>query len=219
MKRIVAIDGPSGAGKSTVAKLVAQRLGFRYLDTGALYRAVGLGLVRAGLHETSTDEAIATRLRTMRVEFQDGKAYLDGQDVSEDIRTPEAGHYSSVFSARRPVRESLMPIQKAAALNEDLVAEGRDMTTVVFPDAWGRFYLDATAEARAMRRYLQLQLSGKPVDMERARADVDERDLRDSSRDLSPLRVAEGVAYMDTSHAAIEDVVEAILHKLQGGVG
>ncbi|MDP2168380.1 MAG: (d)CMP kinase [Thermodesulfovibrionales bacterium] len=211
MGRVIAIDGPSGAGKSTVAKLLAGMLGFNYLDTGALYRAAALGLRRKGITPEDTDERLSEALGGISVVFSGGRVFLDGEDVSEEIRTPEAGHYSSVFSARMPVRDFLLPVQRDAAQNNDLVAEGRDMSTVVFPDAWKKFYMDANIEERAKRRHLQLQQGGVSVSMENAREDVIGRDKRDTSRDIAPLRVAESAVFIDSSDMPLEEVINKML--------
>lgn len=208
MGKVIAIDGPSGAGKSTVAMMLAERLGFQYLDTGALYRAVGLAIRGKGLGEDASDAEVSGALSGLVVSFREGSVYLNGEDVSDDIRTTEAGHYSSVFSARAPVREFLLPIQReAAAAGDGLVAEGRDMTTVVFPDACKKFFIDASTEVRAKRRFRQLKEKGMAVSMQEALNDVAERDRRDSARDIAPLRVDEGAVYIDTSDLSIADVI------------
>ena len=217
MGKVVAIDGPSGAGKSTVAKLLADILGFEYLDTGALYRAVALGLNELGIGTDDTDEAIEEALKEISVSFLNAKVFLNGRDVSVEIRTPEAGHYSSVFSARKPVRDCLLPIQRNAAEDADLVAEGRDMTTVVFPDAWRKFYLDASVDARSKRRFDQLRQAGVSIRMEDAVKDVSERDKRDSSRDIAPLRVAEDADYIDSSDVPLDEVMQMVLEKVGAG--
>jgi cytidylate kinase len=215
MGRVIAIDGPSGSGKSTAAKMLSDLLGFKYLDTGALYRAVALGLVRAGVEQDATDERILEVLEKMAVSFSGGKVFLEGEDVSELIRTPEAGHHASVFSARKPVRAYLYPVQKRAAELDDLAAEGRDMTTVVFPHAWKKFYLDASVEARAQRRHQQLIKFGVYVDMQRATEDVVERDKRDSKRDIAPLKIAEDAVYIDTSDLTIGEVIRMLLEEVK----
>ncbi len=215
MGKVVAIDGPSGAGKSTVAKMVSETIDMDYLDTGALYRAVALGLTGLGISPDDTDEKIAGALKTVAVSFREGKVFLNGKDVSGEIRTPEAGHLSSVFSARGPVREFLLPVQRAAALEGDLVVEGRDMTTVVFPDAWRKFYLGASVEARTKRRHLQLRQSGVQVTVEDARRDVTERDERDSSRSLAPLKVAEDAIVIDSSDMTLEEVMKKVLDAIR----
>lgn len=215
MGRVIAIDGPSGAGKSTVVKLISEMLGFKYLDTGALYRAVALGLRKMGVSPDDKDDKITEALKGISVSFSDGKVLLNGQDVSEEIRTPEAGHYSSVFSQRKAVRDYLLPIQRKEARNDDLVAEGRDMTTVVFPDAWRKFYIDASVSERVKRRHLQLRGNGVPITMETAIEDVLERDKRDSSRDIAPLKVAEDAIYIDSSNLSLNAVIKKILEALK----
>jgi len=212
--RVIAIDGPSGAGKSTIAKKVAEVAGFDYLDTGALYRAIALGIRESGLDETALDSEIGKVLVDMDVRFAGGRTMLNGKDVSDAIRTPEAGHHSSVFSARKPVRDFLMPVQRKAAEQADLVAEGRDMGTVVFPDAWKKFFLVATVEARAERRFRQLADDGKPVSMEMAIADVTDRDKRDSSRDIAPLAKAPDAIEIDNSELTINDVLERMMEEV-----
>ena len=211
MGKVIAIDGPSGAGKGTIAKLLAGKLGFSYLDTGALYRAVALALREKGINPEDSDEKLKNTLSVTDVSFKNGKVSLNGKDVSEEIRTTEIGHYSSVFSARKIVRDFLLEIQRNASLNADLVAEGRDMTTVVFPDAWKKFYLDASVEERAKRRYLQLKEKGINITESEARKDVVERDARDSGRDIAPLRKADDAALIDSSSITIDEVLENIM--------
>lgn len=211
MKRVVAIDGPSGAGKSTVARGLAEELGFDYLDTGALYRAIGLHLVRTGVAEDAPDDVITAALAAARVEFLHGKVLLNGDDVSEEIRTTEAGHYASVFSAREPVRRFLLGIQRDAALKADLVAEGRDMTTVVFPDAWVKIYLDASVEERARRRAQELQAKGFPVGEERIRREIVERDERDSTRSIAPLIRSSDAQAIDSTGYDKDEVLKKAL--------
>ena len=210
MKRVIAIDGPSGAGKSTVAKRLAEMFGFTYLDTGALYRAIALALVRAGLSEDAMDDDIKMALESIKITYFDGRVSLNGEDVEDKIRDPEVGHYSSVFSARKPVRDFLLPLQKQATDDNDIVAEGRDMTTVVFPDAWIKVYLDASVESRAMRRYEQLQDKGIKADIQSATKDVTERDLRDSSRDIAPLVRAEDALYINSSNMPVDEVLDIV---------
>lgn len=214
MGKVIAIDGPSGAGKSTISRLVAERLGFQFLDTGALYRATALHLRRKGLKEDSSDEEIANALKGVEIVFMDGKVFLNGKDVSEEIRTTEAGHYASVFSAKKAVRDFLLQIQRDAAQENDIVAEGRDMTTVVFPSAWKKFFLDASEEGRARRRYLQLKEKGMEITMEEALRDVQERDKRDSSRDIAPLKRADDAIYIDTTDLTLEDVLKGVLEAI-----
>lgn len=216
MKKVIALDGPSGAGKSTIAKLIARELEFDYLDTGALYRAVALNLRRLGLEEKASDIEIASALEKTSVEFRNGSVLLNGQDVSDEIRSPEAGHYASVFSARKDVREYLMTAQRNAAINSDLVAEGRDMTTVVFPDAYRKFYLDASVDERARRRTEELVAKGFPADEQQIRADILERDIRDSGRDIAPLRKADDAMVIDSTRLSINDVFSKIMKIITG---
>jgi cytidylate kinase len=217
MNRVIAIDGPSGAGKSTIAKLLAKDLGYDYLDTGALYRAVALSLLRLGLHEESEEQAIVAALEKTKVAFRQGKVYLNHKDVSQEIRSPEASHYASVFSARRVVRDYLLDVQREALQHADLVAEGRDMTTVVFPYADIKCYLDATAEERARRRTLELKAKGYECDEEQIRIDILERDARDSGRDISPLKKAEDALLIDSTGLSVEEVFRKLLELIRQG--
>lgn len=214
MGRVIAIDGPSGAGKSTVSKIIAERLGFQFLDTGALYRATALHLRRKGIEPESSDSEIHKALNGVTINFKNGRVFLNGEDVSEEIRTTEAGHYASVFSAKKAVRDFLLQIQRDAALENDIVAEGRDMTTVVFPNAWKKFFLDASEQGRAKRRYLQLKEKGMDITMQEALRDVMERDKRDSSRDIAPLKRADDAIYIDTTDLNLEEVLKKVLEAI-----
>lgn len=216
MKKVIAIDGPSGSGKSTISKRLAEQLGFQFLDTGALYRAIALHLRNADLTPESSEAEISSSLEGVTVLFKNGKVLLSGRDVSDAIRTTEAGHYASVFSARPTVRDFLLQVQRDAALYDDIVAEGRDMTTVVFPGAWRKFYLDASLESRARRRYLQLKKMGTPVTIEEAMDDVGKRDVRDSQREIAPLKLAEDAIYIDTTNMSLDEVAATILKTLSG---
>ncbi len=215
----MAIDGPSGAGKSTVAKALAQALGFDYLDTGALYRTAALALLKKGITPEAGDGKIKAALEGdggVSIEFKKGRVFLDGADVSDEIRTKEAGHYSSVFSARKPVRDFLLPLQRKLGEEKNLVAEGRDMATVVFPRAWKKFYLDASLEERARRRYDQLTAAGRNISRKDAVEDVAVRDRRDSSRELAPLRRSPGALYLDTTGIPLEEVIRRLLESVKG---
>lgn len=224
MGRVIAIDGPSGAGKSTVSRLLAERLGFKYLDTGALYRATALYLRRKGLNENSKDEEIKQALDGFSVTLREERVLIKGsgnnlsaignlsdEDVSEIIRTTEIGHFASVFSARKVVRDFLLHIQRDMAKEDDLVAEGRDMTTVVFPQAWKKFFITASEDERARRRFEQLKDKGIDISINEAIRDVRERDKRDQERHIAPLRAPKDAIIIDTSNKKVEEVIEEIL--------
>lgn len=217
MGKVIAIDGPSGAGKSTIAKMLAARLGFVYLDTGALYRAVALLFMRKGIRPEDDDRVLAAALGSADVYFRDGKVFLNSADVSQDIRTTEVGHFSSVFSARKEVREFLLSVQRNAALDNDLVVEGRDTTTVIFPDAQKKFFMDASVAERTERRYKQLKEIGLEVTQEKAERDVVERDERDRGRDIAPLTKAKDAIMIDTTNRSIEQIIGNILEIVKAG--
>lgn len=210
-RKVIAIDGPSGAGKSTVSRAVAERMGFHYLDTGSLYRAVGLYLSDRGLKGDEGDELIRQNLSDAKIEYINGTVMIDKQDYTLRLRTPEAGHLASVFSSKKAVRDFLLGIQRGFAESMDIVAEGRDMTTVVFPTAWRKFYLDASLECRAKRRYEQLIQMGKAVTFDDAMKDVKERDDRDRGRELAPLQIADDAIYIDTTNLSTEEVVDRMM--------
>lgn len=211
MGKVIAIDGPSGSGKGTISLIIANRLGITYLDTGALYRAIALKLRRSFLEEDASDEAIGDILSTTSLAYKDGLLLLDGAVIGDEIRTPEIGHFSSVFSARGIVRDFLLDIQRKAALDHDLIAEGRDMTTVVFPDAYRKFFLTASEEERARRRFEQLREKGMKITMEEAIRDIHERDERDSKRDIAPLKKTDDAILVDTTTLSIEKTAETII--------
>jgi len=211
LSKVIAIDGPSGAGKSSVSRLVAGWLGYQYLDTGALYRALALHLTKKGVGADAADSVIADAAQDADIKLEGEKVLLNGEDVSEAIRTPDAGHFASVFSARKSVREYLFVMQKAAGRDFNIVAEGRDMTTVVFPDAAIKIYLDASEQGRALRRYHQLNGNGMSITMEEALKDVRERDFRDKNRDIAPLTRADDAVYIDSTNMSIEKVVDLIV--------
>lgn len=211
MGEVIAIDGPSGSGKTTIAKLIAEELGFSYLDTGALYRAVALALRNNMIEPEDSDDKLRNVLRKLVVTFNNGRVFLNGIDVSDTIRSKEIDHYSSVFSARRIVRDFLLDAQRNAAMHNDLVVEGRDTTTVVFPDATKKIFLDASVEERAKRRYLQFRDKGIDISIDEARKNIIDRDKRDASRDIAPLRVAPDALFVDSSNLSIEQVKNKIL--------
>lgn len=206
---VIAIDGPSASGKGTVAALVAQRLGYRYLDSGSLYRAVGIAALRAGLDPH--DDAAVTRLaQDIGLAFADGRVWLDGDDVTEVIRTEEASAAASRVAALPGVRQALLWRQRACRAAPGLVAEGRDMGTVVFPDATLKIYLTATAEVRAQRRYKQLIEKGMSVTLSSLLREIEDRDNRDSGRASAPLRQASDALELDTTSLTAEEAAARI---------
>jgi CMP/dCMP kinase len=211
MRKVVAIDGPSGAGKTTVAKLVAKELGYNYLDTGALYRAIAVSLRSKGAETDDSDDKLGEVLGSTDVRFIDGKVFLNGRDVSDKIRSTEIDHYSSVFSVRKIVRDFLLEAQRNAALLHNLVVEGRDTTTVVFPGAGKKVFLDASIEERAGRRYRQFKEKGIDITMDDAMQSIMDRDQRDAGRDIAPLTVASDAFLIDSSNLSIQQVIQKIL--------
>lgn len=227
IKDIITIDGPSGAGKSTISKLLAARLHYTYLDTGAMYRVVALQVKRAGLdlEADNTGEELRQLLDTfdMRLapgeEGQETRAFLDGEDVSDAIRTPEMALLASRVSAEPEVRSKLTEMQRAIGNNGAIVAEGRDMGTIVFPKARYKFFLDATPEERALRRQKQLLEQGRKVGYEELLAQIKKRDRDDSSRSLAPLKPAADAVIIDSSEMGIDEVVSFMLKVVKKGKG
>jgi 3-phosphoshikimate 1-carboxyvinyltransferase len=209
---VICIDGPTASGKGTVAAAVAQRLGYRFLDSGAMYRITALAALRAGLAIHPADEArIATLARTLPVRFENGRVWLGDDDVTEAIRTEEAGMNASRVSALPAVREALVDLQHSFRRLPGLVADGRDMGTVIFPAAPLKVYLTASAACRAERRYKQLISKGFSANIDDLRADLEARDLRDSSRTVAPLKPAQDARVLDNSDLTIEQAVEQVL--------
>lgn len=215
---VIAIDGPAGSGKSTLARMLAQHLGYLYLDTGAMYRVIALKATRHGLLETD-DEAIAALARSTRIEFQredgDQRVLMDGEDVSAAIRAPEISERASKVSVHTPVREVMVQWQREMADKaHGVVAEGRDTTTVVFPDARLKIFLTAAPEVRAERRYKELLERGVEVDYEQVLADILERDRRDMTRTVSPLRQAPDAVRIDNDRLDIQQTLARALELL-----
>ena len=198
----VAIDGPSGAGKSSLAKRLAADLGYVYVDTGAMYRAIGLYAARQGA-DLHSAEAVAALLPaiTLDIRLEDGTqhVYLNGEDVSEAIRAEAIGMAASAVSALPPVRAFLLDTQRSLAANQNVLMDGRDIGTVVLPDATVKIFLTASAEARAQRRRKELEEKGQPADYETVLADIRQRDYQDTHREIAPLKQAEDAILVDTS--------------------
>lgn len=215
---LITIDGPAGSGKSTVAKLLAQKLNLLYLDTGALYRAVAYKIQATGIvaPDTAVLKELFVKTKISLRKNHDGLAVIvDQEDVSQKIRTEEIAVLASTISAIPLVREALLPIQRECARETGVVAEGRDMGTVVFPNADFKFYLHASPEERARRRYLELSEKGLNPVYEEIRASIVLRDKQDTEREVSPLRVPEDARVIDTSEMTISEVMADILGTLR----
>jgi len=210
LQRIVTIDGPVAAGKSSVARCVAERVGFRYLDTGALYRAVALAAMESGT-DLEDGAALGALAAGLDLAFdREGRTLLGGRDVSREIRGREVTRHASPVSAHAEVRAAMLSLQRQMAGDDGLVCEGRDMGTVVFPDAAVKIYLDADVATRAARRASQLRASGAPVDIEELEREIRERDHRDSNRATAPLVRDETQVYVDSSNLELEEVVSRL---------
>jgi len=209
----VAIDGPSGAGKSSIARRVAARLGYTYVDTGALYRAIGLFAHRHGIDDTD-EAALAPRLGEIKVElfYRDGKQHvvLNGEDESEDIRKPEMSMAASNVSALPAVRAFLLDLQRQMARNYNVIMDGRDIGTVVLPHADVKIFLTASAEDRAMRRYKEFLGRGENISYEEVLEEINRRDYNDSHREIAPLRPAEDAILLDTTGNTLEQSLDLV---------
>jgi len=214
---VITIDGPVGAGKSVVARALAARLGFRYLDSGAMYRAVTLKALRAGVDMTDPD-ALTRLAQSSVIELggasADTRVLLDGEDVTSAIRSLKVTNTAFHPSQTPGVRRRMVELQRAAAARGPLVAEGRDMGTVVFPDSPAKFYLDAAVDERTGRRHRELVARGETISLEELKKQIVLRDDRDSSRETSPLRKADDAAYIDSTRMTIAQVVDAIVSVL-----
>ena len=214
---LITIDGPAGAGKTTVSRILAQRLGFRYVDTGALYRGVALAALAATI-DIADDHGLEKMLKSLTIGFfvRDGvtRLMLNEQDVTDKIRSPEVTMAASAVSARPVVRQHLLTVQHALGSQKKAVFEGRDMGTVVFPDADLKFYLDASVEVRAMRRFNELKGQNRQS-ISQVEADIRRRDKNDTTRAVAPLRAAEDAIVIDASDLSAERVVEEMLTHVQ----
>jgi cytidylate kinase len=211
---IITVDGPSGSGKGTVSQRVADRLGWRLLDSGALYRLVGLAVSQAGIG-FSNESRISKIASNLNIEFKAGRVWLDGIEVTDLIRTESAGNNASKVAAMPGVRAALLDWQRGYAQPPGLVADGRDMGTTVFPAAGVKIFLTASAEERAQRRYKQLKEKGLPANLAALTADLKERDARDRERSVSPLVAAADALEIDSTALSIDDVVERVLRQAQ----
>ena len=215
---IIAIDGPSAAGKSTLAKRIAKDLGFTYLDTGGMYRALALKVLREGI-DIGDDEVLTGLIARTDIDLvaTDGKlkVLLDGIDVSREIRTPEVSQMASKASALKVVRHWMLGLQRAFGQRGSVVAEGRDIGTVVFPDAEVKIYLDASLQERARRRVEELRNAGRQVSLDETLLEMGERDKRDSERDLAPLRKANDAIAIDSTSLDAEALARRVMQEIR----
>lgn len=210
----VAIDGPAGAGKSTIAKKVAKEKDFIYIDTGAMYRAMAIHFLRCGIkaeeHE-KISKAVEDVNVTISYENGEQQVFLNGENVTGQLRTEEVGNMASASSVNGDVRQKLVELQRKLAATASVVMDGRDIGTVVLPNADVKVYLTASSEVRAKRRYKELMEKGQEADLAKIKQDIEERDYRDMNREISPLRQAEDAVLVDSSDLTIEESVQAIL--------
>ena len=213
-KLLIAIDGPAGAGKTTLSKMLAAKLGYRYLDTGALYRAVAYAAHLKGI-DAEDEQGLEKVCSSLTLEIDGERLLLDGTDIAGRIRTPEITMLSSAVSAKPVVRKALLDIQRGMGREKALVAEGRDMGTVVFPEADVKFFLDASIRQRALRRYNQYENDGKHQSLEEIELDIRRRDKNDSSRDIAPLRPADDAVIIDSTTLPVDGVLALLLTHVQ----
>jgi len=210
----IAIDGPAGAGKSTIAKLVAKELGFIYVDTGAMYRGLAVHFLKKGIVPGEV-EKIEAACEDAKVElgYENGvqQVYLNGENITSQLREEAVGNMASVSSAVPAVRAKLLDLQRNLAKEKDVVMDGRDIGTCVLPGADVKIYLTASVETRAKRRYDELKEKGEDCNLEEIAHDIEERDHRDMTREIAPLKQAEDAVLVDSSHMTIEEVVKAIV--------
>ena len=214
----IAIDGPAGAGKSTIARRAAAALSFIYVDTGAMYRAMGLYFLNHGIDPADTaaiEAAVQDVDVSIRYENGEQQVYLNGENVTGQIRREKVGDMASRTSVNGKVREKLVQLQQQLAARENVVMDGRDIGTCVLPDATVKIYLTASVEERARRRYLELKEKGQEESLEKIQEDIRDRDHRDMTREISPLRQAEDAVLVDASHMTIEEVTAAVLEAFE----
>jgi len=214
MNDVITIDGPSGAGKSTVSKLLAKRLGYKYLDTGALYRAVAWKVKKEDAN-LDDEKNLVSLLEKINITFSGDKVMVNGTDVTSQIREQTIGELSSRVSAKPIVREHLFEIQRQLGLEGKIVIEGRDIGSAVFPEALNKFFLDASLSERGKRRHKELIKKESSITMESTVDGIKKRDYRDSTRKNSPLKKTKGMVYIDTSNLTAEEVVKKILKALK----
>ncbi|MCQ2547699.1 MAG: (d)CMP kinase [Clostridia bacterium] len=210
----IAIDGPSGAGKSTIAKLIAKKKNIDYIDTGAMYRAFGYKMYRDGIPMVE-DEFLASVLENTDIDFSDGHVLLDGEIVDGVIRTPEIAKYASDCSAFGTVRKKMVAIQQELGRTKSVIMDGRDICDVVLKDAKYKYYLTATVEERALRRYKELLEKGQDITLKEVVGDITNRDHNDMTRDVTPLHKADDAIEIDSSKMTIDEVVNFICDRIE----
>ena len=211
---IITIDGPAGAGKSTTAKKIAQELNINFLDTGALYRAIGLILAKSEVRPEFLHEA----LNDIKIEINKSGVYVNDFDVTKEIRTPEVDELASKYSALPEVRNALLNIQREQAKKASLIAEGRDLGSVVFPDADFKFYLTASPESRAQRRYNERIQRGETANYDEILQAIKSRDEHDLHREISPLKIPDNAIFIDNSNMSEQEVINFIIDKVRGSI-
>lgn len=211
---IIAIDGPSGAGKSTVARLLSKELGFEYIDTGAMYRALAYKAYKNNID--INEEKIAEMLKITNVSYYDNQIFLDGENVEKLIREEVISIAASKISSLKIVREKMVELQRKIAVNKNVILDGRDIGTIVFPNADYKFFITASAEERAKRRFNQLKLSNIEADYSNVLSDIIKRDENDSTRQFSPLKMAEDAILIDTTNMDIQEVTKTIAEFIGG---
>lgn len=211
---IIAIDGPSGAGKSTVAKLLSKKLDFEYIDTGAMYRAFAYKFYINNIE--INEENINKVLLETTIDYNNSNVYLDGENVEGKIRNEQISRLASEISKLQPVREKLVSLQRQIASTKNIVIDGRDITTVVFPNAEFKFYITASAQTRAIRRYKEHINKGENVILEEIVDDINKRDHNDMTRENSPLKIAEDAIIIDTSELSIDEVINKLINIIKG---
>lgn len=215
MGKVIAIDGPAGSGKGTIANILAKKYGYTYIDTGATYRCVALSVLRNNIDITD-EKSIINLVKTLNIDFDEsGKTYLNNEDVSNLIRTKEVSSIVSPISSIVKVREILVDLQRKMANNKDVVMEGRDITTVVFPNADYKFYLDASVDERANRRYIQNQKSGINMSFDEILENIKKRDYNDMNKPVGALKRTEEQIYIDATNLTIDEVVDKIMEYIK----
>jgi cytidylate kinase len=217
---IIAIDGPAGSGKSTVAKLIAKKLGLFYIDTGAMYRALALKAKNTKIDPGDSDGIIKlAKALNVKLDYDAKtgqlKVSLDDKDVSEAIRRPEITEHVSVIAKIKEVRDCMVRLQRKLAQGKKAILEGRDITTVVFPDAYKKFYLDADPQERIKRRYLELKNKDHPIEETAVKKDIEHRDHLDTTRKYAPLKRAKDAVFVDTTHLSIDEVVNKLIREIE----